>query len=45
MDDWIPQEGPLPPTMIMDMELTLWQLLQVSFDNNYKWSKRGNVRN
>jgi hypothetical protein len=26
IDDLIPQEGPLPPTMIMDMELTLWEL-------------------
>jgi hypothetical protein len=28
IDDLIPQEGPLPPTMIMDIELTLWELTQ-----------------
>jgi hypothetical protein len=31
--------------IIMDMELTLWELLKVRLDYNSKWLKRGNVRN
>jgi hypothetical protein len=41
VDGLIPQEGPLPPTMIMDLELTLWELTLWELFKNGRKGRKG----